>query len=1128
MTAQPDLATDLATDFGPGAARPPAAKDEAARGGATHRAALTVGGGPDNGYTTVPGLGASSPHALRVDAPAGVRAEAVVLEGPWLLTDRTRLTYRLFPDLVDGDATCSSTYVSLDAELEDGTRLSALGARDNHGFPLTARAQGEAEWMYARQWNHVECEVGALASGRVVERLLVVVDAPAASPDVRAWVSDVRLEGTPAPRPSEPVDLVDTRRGTNAGATFSRGNTIPAAAVPNGFTLAAPMTAWSRDWFYSWSGHDTPAGRPEHHGVVLSHQPSPWMGDRDQLVLTAAREGAGPVTFSHDAEVARPHRYEVVLDDATRLALAPSDHGAVVRWEATEDTAYLEVTLTTVEGECELALDGEGRLRGWVEGGSGLSVGASRMYVYGEVDAQATGAVVTREAGDGAPRPDRLVLRVPGARAQVRVATSFVSLSQAEHTFGLELAGRTLEDVAGAARARWTERLGVLALEGASHEERVSAYGCLYRVNLYPSAHHENAGTAAHPRYVHASPVMEHVGETTADRTGAVVRDGRAYVNHGFWDTYRTVWPLYALVYPELAAELADGFVEQYRSAGWISRWASPGYADLMTGTSSDVAFADLYVKGVPLPDLEATYASALRNATALPPSNAVGRRDLRTGAYLGFPTADVPEAVSWAVEAALNDAGIAAMARGMAAAAEDSAHDGAAADGAGARADRLRTEARYLARRSLAYRQAFDPGTGFFRSRWAEGSYRVPDGEFDPLDWGGDYTETNAWTYDFPAPHDGAGLAALHGGPDALGARLDQYFATPERADHEGAYGYVIHEMTEARDIRRGQFGISNQPAHHVPFVYAFAQRPGDASRVVRDVVRRLFTGSEIGQGYPGDEDNGEMSAWYLWALMGLYPLQVGTPRYVLTAPALPRLTWHLPAGDLVIEASVEGAADGADDGAARLAEAVHIAALTLDGAAHTSSWVDHAALRGGAHLVAALSAAPTAWATGAQDVPPSVGEDVGEPDLRPWTDVTRGARVLLDGAGAASAEAAGVQALVGDDPTAVSLPAGASLTVELSEPGRAAWNAVGGPEVYTLTCGAEPGGAPSSWRCEVRTADGTWHTVDERAGEAFDWPWQLRPFAVTIPEVAREHVEAFRLAPLTPGTLTQLEVLA
>jgi hypothetical protein len=289
---------------------------------------------------------------------------------------------------------------------------------------------------------------------------------------------------------------------------------------------------------------------------------------------------------------------------------------------------------------------------------------------------------------------------------------------------------------------------------------------------------------------------------------------------------------------------------------------------------------------------------------------------------------------MSWTLDNAINDASAARMARILAQRETDPAVR-----------ERLETEAEYLARRGLGYRAVFHPELGFFLARGADGAWRVPAAEFDPAEWGHDYTETNAWGTAFTAPHDGAGLAALHGGEAALAAKLDAFFATPETADPSlvGSYGFVIHEMDEARAVRMGMLGLSNQPAHHIPLMYCFAGRHDDAHRIVTEARDRLFVGSELGQGYPGDEDNGEMSAWYLFAVLGLYPL---------------------------VPASGEAENPGAP----------YIARVEIDGAEWTSVTVPRAVLATASRLHFVLGDEPRGWA--ADTRPPSASTVFGVDD--------------------------------------------------------------------------------------------------------------------------------------------------
>ncbi|MFC7584328.1 GH92 family glycosyl hydrolase [Nonomuraea antimicrobica] len=442
--------------------------------------------------------------------------------------------------------------------------------------------------------------------------------------------------------------------------------------------------------------------------------------------------------------------------------------------------------------------------------------------------------------------------------------------------------------------------------------------------------------------------------------------DGKVYVNNGFWDTYRTTWPAYALLTPEAAGEMVDGFVRQYEDGGWIARWSSPGYADLMVGTSSDVAFADAYLKGVGGFDAEKAYEAAVKNATVAPPTRHVGRKGLPTSVFLGYTSVEsTGEAMSWALDGYINDFGIANMAKALAERAT------------GAERARYLEEHEYFRNRALNYVHLFDPAAGFFQGRAADGSFRRTPDAYDPRTWGFDYTETNGWNMAFHVPQDGRGLANLYGGADALAAKLDTFFATPETALFPGSYGGIIHEMREARDVRMGQYGHSNQPSHHIPYMYDYAGQPWKTQAKVREALSRLYLGSEIGQGYPGDEDNGEMSAWQIFGALGFYPLQMGSPAYAIGSPLFDKATVRLENGKkLVIRAR---------DNSARN---VYVQGLKVNGKAYGKTYLPHELITKGGELEFEMGPRPSRWGTGKDAAPPSITRDDRVP--APLHDVT------------------------------------------------------------------------------------------------------------------------------------------
>ncbi|MGP9706339.1 GH92 family glycosyl hydrolase [Brachybacterium sp. AOP24-D1-21] len=1057
---------------------------------------VTADQGPVGSPTSKDGAGLRAPSALRYAGSAGEGAEAVapVLPGLRELTGRTIapgdvLRWFVHPAL-DAAQTWGATYVALDLVLDDGSRLSDIAPRDQYGTLATARGLGDGKILYADQWNDVQLSLEDLV-GRTITEVLMVLDAPAdpegdlleeiGGPDasrvadgamLTGWIDGPYLGAPRADPPLEdPVAWVDTRRGSHASSEFSRGNTLPLTALPNGFALFTPATdARTRRWVYEYHRANGPDNRPRLQGMALSHQPSPWMGDRHQLMmmpLLGATPDASPAAraraFDHDRETARPDLYEVLLDGGITLRLAPTDHGAICEIDLPEQSEAPHLLVEGVDQHSRVDAAGsvfDGRLHAWVDSSPALgqvrTEGATRMYLLGQVDP----APVSVDQARGDSRGSVLTFAPGTRRVTVRLVTSYLGLEQCRRTFGQELAERTFEEIRAAAHATWSERLQVIDVPDAAPAQRRTLYGNLYRLNLYPTSHGENAGSLERPEPVHASPVLPVKGAPTATRTNAQVLPGKMYVNHGFWDTYRTSWPAYALLYPQLAAELADGFIQQYREGGWIARWSAPGYADCMTGTSSDIAFADLHVKGVPLPDPLSAYESGLRHATVAPPFPEVGRKGNERAVFTGYVDTDTEESVSWALEAHINDAGLAAQAELLAQRAE--------ADGKAVAAGQLREEARYLAARSLNYPLLFDPAIEFFQGRHADGAFAQSPEEYDPRVWGGDYTETDGWNFAFHVPHDGEGLATLYGGREMLRGRLEEFFDTPERADRPGSYDTVIHEMVEARAVRMGQFGMSNQPSHHIPFLFHHVGAPEEASRIVREVHRRLFVGEQIGQGYPGDEDNGEMSAWWLLTALGLYPLQLGTGRYHLVAPLFPRATVH-PLGGTPF--SITTQAEDPQD--------TCITGMTVDGREHRDSWIDHADLRGRLHL--RLAAEPADWG----GIPPSPSTPGERP--QPLRDL-----FAADPSDPLHDDDSRTERAFGTASAVIELP-------ELGEPQQARF--------LTLTSSAQTGGDPIAWRLEGSDDGRDWTVLDARSAQSFRWRRQTRPFEIANPRPCLHH---------------------
>ena len=1050
------------------------------------------GSGPVSGYNMKPNAGFSGLASLRysggAQADGASSATNKLFDVDIPVGPKSRLSYKVFPEFTGHDTQYPSTYAAVDLHFTDGSYLSGLSPVDQHGSPLTAAGQGASKVLYADQWNAVASDIGKVAAGKTIDRVLLAYDDPRAKAATRfqGWLDDVTVTGTPTPiDASSLTDYVDTRRGTNASGSFSRGNNLPISALPNGFNFFTPVTDASSDsWEYEYQQANNAANLPMLQGLAISHEPSPWMGDRDQMSVMPVPAGGSltgspdsrALAFSHDDEIARPDLYQVTLKDGLVARMSPTDHGGVMQFtfpagQATGSLAFFNGTFS---------IGTDGTFTGWVDNGSGLSAGHSRMFVAGTFDRAPTASSATSATFDTSADP----------QVTLRIATSFISTDQAHKNLDLEVTGRSFDQIHTAATAAWNDRLGRISVAGATDTQRVTLYSNLYRLNLYPNSQSENTGTAATPHWQYASPVSPATGTSTATSTGAKLVDGQIYVNNGFWDTYRTVWPAYSLLYPDVAAKIADGFVQQYRDAGWIARWSSPGYADLMTGTSADNALAEAYLNGVKLPDPLAAYDAVVKDATVASGRSEVGRKGIESSLFLGYTPTSTGESVSWALEGFISDYGIGNM--GAALAKDPKTPK--------ARVGRLKEESAYFLERARDYVNLFDPKTKFFEGRNANGDFLAGD----PLDWGGVYTETDGWNYAFTAQQDGQGLADLYGGKKGLEQKLDQFFATPENADHPGGYGGTIHEMLEAQAVRMGQLGMSNQPSHHIPYMYDYAGAPAKTQALVREIMQRLYVGDEIGQGYPGDEDNGESSSWYILSSLGIYPLQVGSSNWAIGSPQFTRMTVHRPNGDIVVNAPANSTKN------------VYVQGVTVNGKAQRQVSIDSSVLAHGGTIDFRMGPKPSSWGTGGNDAPPSLTKGSKAPE--PLQDTTG------PGLGTATADAGQDASKLFDDTstTQVTFPTGTPRITWVYRGGKQA------PTTYTLTSGAAAGD-PAAWKLQGSDDGITWATVDSRSGQTFPWRDQTRPFTIARPgrfAQFRLVVTATTGAPQT--NLAEIELLA
>jgi len=714
---------------------------------------------------------------------------------------------------------------------------------------------------------------------------------------------------------------VNPLQGTASHHAFSTGNTLPLVALPHGMVTWTPQTDEGR-WIFD-------SRAPKLQAFRATRQPSPWMADYGQFMIMATAESRPPCSYddtssSYDkAEtISRPHSFRTILQrHGIEVELSATEHGGIFRFTYHQGPhAWLAFKLG--QGEA-LRVDRRQRcVYGISTANSGGVPGNFGSHFVATISAEILDVgepapITASQPNEGRGAWVWLKLKRPSHRqVVVRIGTSFISESQAVLNLQRELGSRSFTTIVAQAQTTWDRRLGVIEIEGATEAQRRTFYSCLYRCFLFPRAWHEND---EHGNRVHFSPYS------------GKVHAGPLFTDVGFWDVHRTLLPLLSLLVPDLLGEMIEGWVNTYREGGWLPNWASPGYRTCMVGSHSNAVIADAYAKGIRNFDVADAYAAIRQDTFVEPPSEAVGRAGISDYIQLGYVPADrVSHAVARTADYAHCDFALAQFARSL-----------------GHKDDATR-----LLKRARNYRNIYDRRTGFLRGRNANGSWRQP---FDEFEWSKDYIEGSAWQHTWAVPHDAAGLIRLMGGNRSFVAKLDRMLALPPRFS-VGNYPTEIHEMSEMAAARFGQYAHSNQPVHHALYLYSCAGRPDRTQFWVRRVIDELYTPDRL----PGDEDNGEMSAWYILSVLGFFPLTVGHPAYVLSAPRFPRLQVHLPNGTLKIEA------DGDPE------KQAYTRAVDFNGRPHRGLEISHAALCSGGRLSFKLTDNPRSAAQRGKLPPP------------------------------------------------------------------------------------------------------------------------------------------------------------
>lgn len=733
------------------------------------------------------------------------------------------------------------------------------------------------------------------------------------------------------------TQYVNPLMGSQSTYELSTGNTYPAIARPWGMNFWTPQTGKMGDgWQYMYTATKI-------RGFKQTHQPSPWINDYGQFSIMPVvgcpefDEEKRASWFSHKSETVLPHYYKVYLADHDVVAeMTPTERAVLFRFTFPEnDHSYIVVDAFD-KGSYIRILPELHKIIGYTTRNSGGVPTNFKNYFVIEFDKpfayEATFANNLLEENKLEQTADHsgAVIGFSTRKGEVvhaRVASSFISPEQAEINLR-ELGHDKFDTLVKKGCEAWNSVLGKIEVEGGNLDQNRTFYSCLYRSLLFPRKFYE-LDAAGKP--IHYSPYS---GE---------VLSGYLYTDTGFWDTFRSLFPFLNLMYPSVNKEIQEGLINAYKESGFFPEWASPGHRGCMVGNNSASVLVDAYLKGVKVDDVETLYKGLIHGTENVHLDvSSTGRLGYDYYNKLGYVPYDVQihENVARTLEYAYNDWCIYQL---------------------GKKLNSPKKELKLLAQRAMNYRNVFDKETNLMRGRNKDGKFMFP---FSPLKWGDAFTEGNSWHYSWSVFHDPQGLIDLMGGKEPFVQMLDSVFSVPPVYD-ESYYGQVIHEIREMTVMNMGNYAHGNQPIQHMIYLYNYAGQPWKAQYWLRQVMNRMYTPTP--DGYCGDEDNGQTSAWYVFSALGFYPVCPGTDEYVVGAPLFKKATLHFENGNsLTIDAPQNNETN------------LYIRSLKLNGSEYSKNFFKHSDLLKGGTIEYSMDDKPNQQrATQPEDAPYSFSRE-------------------------------------------------------------------------------------------------------------------------------------------------------
>ncbi len=716
------------------------------------------------------------------------------------------------------------------------------------------------------------------------------------------------------------ISKVNTLIGSDSEFSLSNGNTYPAIALPWGMNFWTPQTAETgNNWMYAYDAHKI-------NGFRQTHQASNWLGDYGCFSIfpltgeLKIKEKERASWFSHKAETAKPHYYKVYL----------ADYDIVTEITPTERAACFRITFPDSENSYIL-LDGldrgaqvkiipeERKITGYTRYNSGSVPENFHTYFVAVFDKDFETVstwngekINVRNQNEEGEKVGAVVgfKTKRGEQVNVKVASSFISIEQAELNLKREIGKKDFETIKNEGEAIWNNELSKIKVEGGTEAQVSTFYSALYRTLLYPRKFYE---FDKDNKMVHYSPY------------NGKVLPGYMFTDNGFWDTFRAVFPFFTLMYPNQNSKTMKGLVNTYKESGWLPEWATPGHRDCMIGSNSASIIADSYLKGIRGYDINILYEALLKNTKGHHKDfHSVGRFGAEYYNKLGYVPYDVGinENAARTLEYAYADYCLYELAKEL---------------------KRPQEEIELFKQRAHNYKKLFDPEHNLMRGKNEDGSFQSP---FNPLKWGDAFTEGNSLHYTWSVFQDIEGLIDLMGGKKEFVQMLDTVFSMPPDFDCS-YYGIIIHEIREMQIANMGNYAHGNQPIQHMIYLYNYAGQPWKTQKYVREVMDKLYL--DTPDGYCGDEDNGQTSAWYVFSAMGFYPVTPGSGQYVMGSPIFKKITLQLENGNTFV-------IDAPDNSQ----ENIYINKGFLDGEVFNKNWINHSTITKGGKLVLKMSDVP------------------------------------------------------------------------------------------------------------------------------------------------------------------------